>query len=79
MENICKILFARLKEKGLMSVEIPRLIKDAFNILSNIEQFTVRSVNQYLTGLGWEEHMFDDYTFELVLFLFENKKPDFMK
>ncbi|MDM8515364.1 hypothetical protein QUF76_04135 [Desulfobacterales bacterium HSG16] len=79
MENICNILFSRLKAKGLVSVEIQRLIKDTFNILDNMEQITSRSVNQYLERLGWEQHMFDDYTFELVLFLFENKKPNFMK
>jgi len=71
--NICDTLFGRLSARGLMSVEITRLIKDVFNIVRDGGDFTVASINQELGRLGWRERVMDVTSFELITFILENE------
>ena len=71
--NICDALFGRLFSRGLTPTEIPRLIKDVYNIIGNGGHFTVTSVNQGLKRLGLRGKIMDAIGFELIVFLLENE------
>ncbi len=71
--NICDTLFGRLTARGLMSVEVPRVIKDVFDIVRDGGDFTVASINQELELLGWRERIMDETSFELITFILENE------
>jgi len=71
--NICDTLFGRLSARGLISVEILRLIKDVFNIIHDGGNFTVASINKELERLGWREQVMDETSFELITFILENE------
>ena len=71
--NICDTLFGRLTARGLMSVEILRLIKDVFNIVRDGGNFTVASINMELERLGWRDRVMDETSFELIIFILENE------
>lgn len=73
MEEIFDILSLKLVNKGLIPVEITRLIKDVANILGDEDYFTVATVNQRLAFLGWSEQIIDEPTLDLIIFLFENR------
>ncbi len=69
--EIGNILFLRLKNMGLTPVEIPRLIKDSFNMIQK-EQISDRGlVNKKLARLGWEPQILDEITYDLILYCFE--------
>ena len=72
-QNICDILFGRLSDRGLLSIEIPRLIKDVLNIVRDGGNFTVSLINQELERLGWREQVMDETSFELITFILENE------
>ena len=72
-QNICDALFGRLSARGLVSVEIPRLITDVFKIVCDGGNFTVDSINQELEFLGWREQVMDVTSFELITFILENE------
>jgi hypothetical protein len=71
--KISDALFGRLSSRGLTPIEIPRLIKDVYNIIGNGGHFTVASVNKDLKRLGWSERTMDTICFELIVFLLENE------
>jgi hypothetical protein len=70
--SIFDALFGRLSSRGLMPVEILRLIKDVYSIIGEGGYFTVDSVNRCLNRLGWSENAMDIITFELIVSLLEN-------
>jgi len=71
--NICDTLFGRLSARGLLSVEIPKLITDVFNIVCDGGNFTVSLINQELESLGWRARVMDETSFELITFILENE------
>jgi hypothetical protein len=73
MEQIVDLLLYKLSNKGLTPVEIPRLVKDVLNIVSNGGEFTTRTINRKLETLGWEKAIVDQFTFELIIALLENE------
>jgi hypothetical protein len=72
MENRLDDLFLRFQTKGFMSVEIPGLIKDVFNILGNGEYCTITAVNREMEDLGWGIEIVDNITYELANALVQN-------
>lgn len=73
MEEIFDLLFLKLTHKGLMPVEIPRIIKDVVNIVNDGGEFTAGIVNERLEHMGWGEQIIDEFTFELIIFFLENR------
>ena len=71
--TVYDILFRRLSDRGLMSFEIPRLIKDVCNIIRDGGNFTVPFINRKLEHLGWRERIMDETSFELIIFVLENE------
>lgn len=74
--NTAKILEAiciRLLHKGLMPVEIKRLVKDVLNIIEGGGIFNHAILQQEIARSGWEDHILDSYTFELILYYLERE------
>jgi len=69
MSKIIDMINMRLKEKGLVPIEINHLIKDVFNVIGGERYFTTTSVKQALETLGWEGHILDNYVLELIFLL----------
>ena len=69
MSKIIDMINMRLKEKGLVPIEINRLIKDVFNVIGGKRYFTTNGIKQALESLGWEGHILDNYVLELIFLL----------
>jgi hypothetical protein len=70
--GIGNVLISRLRDKGLMPVEIPRLIKDAYYIIQKGMVSGRGLVNRKLERMGWETQILDTITYDLMIFCFEN-------
>jgi hypothetical protein len=66
-------LFLSFQKKGFMSIEIPGLIQDVFNMLGKGRYCTIKNVNQDLEDLGWGLSIMDNVTYELINSLFNKK------
>ena len=64
-------LFRSYTQKGLTTVAYNNLMADVHRMLRPGGRFTVESVNNALMNLGWPKDMMSDYTFELIVTLFE--------
>ena len=73
MENRLNDLFLRFQTKGFMSIEIPGLIQDVFNIIGKGRYCTITAANQELEDLGWGIEIMDYVTYELINSLFNKK------
>ena len=74
MTTIIGIISKKLKDRGLIHVEINRLIKDVANIMSSGKYCTPVCVKQNLERLGWEGYVLDNNILELIsLFLGDQK------
>lgn len=65
--KIAECICTRLFHRGLMPVEIKRLVKDVLNIIEYGGIFNHSILRHKLKGLGWEDNILDSYTFELIL------------
>jgi hypothetical protein len=73
MKNRLGDLFLSFQTKGFMSIEIPGLIQDVFNMLGKGRYCTITNVNQELEDLGWGIEIMDNVTYELINSLFNKK------
>ena len=74
MTTIIGIISKKLKDRGLIPVEINRLIKDVTNVMSSGKYCTPVCVKQNLERLGWEGYVLDNNILELIsLFLSDHK------
>jgi len=73
MENRLGNLFLSFKKKGFMSIEIPGLMQDVFNIIGKGRYCTIIDANQELEDLGWGLEIMDNVTYELINSLFNKK------
>jgi len=73
MDNRLNDLFLRFQTKGFMSIEIPRLVQDVFNIIGKGRYCTITDTNQELEDLGWGIEIMDYVTYDLINSLFNKK------
>ena len=73
MDNRLNDLFLRFQTKGFMSIEIPGLIQDVFNIVGKGRYCTITDTNQELEDLGWGIEIMDYVTYDLINSLFNKK------
>ena len=73
MDNRLNDLFLRFQTKGFMSIEIPGLVQDVFNIIGKGRYCTITDANQELEDLGWGIEIMDYVTYELINSLFNKK------
>ena len=67
----------KLMDKGLVPIEINRLIKDVSNVIGKDRSFTSTSVKQDIQSLGWEGHILDNHILELIFtFLDDEERSD---
>ena len=78
MEKRLNDLFLRFQEKGFMSIEIPGLIQDVFNIIGKGRYCTITDANQELEDLGWGIEIMDNDTYDLIDSLFNKKWQTFL-
>jgi len=71
--KICSSLFQLLNEKGLVSAEINKIVKDVFNIVRDGGAFQINFINSELEKKGWDKNMFDENMFEHILALLEKE------
>ena len=74
MEQIENTLFSRLGGKGLGPEQISGLIRDVGNAVEDDRDISAPMVNRKLAYLGWEEGMIDEYTFQLILPILEQRR-----
>jgi hypothetical protein len=73
MENRLGDLFLSFQKKGFMSIEIPGLMQDVFNIIGKGRYCTITDANQELENLGWGIEIMDNVTYQLLSSLFNKK------
>ena len=73
MGNRLGDLFLRFQKKGFMSIEIPGLLQDLFNIIGKGRYCTITDANQELEDLGWGIETMDNVTYQLINSLFNKK------
>jgi hypothetical protein len=78
MTTTIGIISKKLKDRGLVPLEINRLIKDVANVMSSGKYCTPVCVKQNLERLGWEGYVLDNYILELI-FLFLNDQKLYLK
>ena len=72
MDEIREHLFQKLSDKGLMSNEVARVVKDIFMIFEEKGHVNAPTVNNKLCSLGWQDQLTDEHILNLLVFLFEN-------
>lgn len=73
-QGIMELLFLRLSQRDLLIEQMPRFIKDVANVIHESGQMAPLYLNQRLDFLGWGEHVLDEFTLQLILFLVENQE-----
>ncbi len=63
----------RLGDRDLVSLERNRLIKDVSNVIGKERYFKLTNLKHALETLGWEEHILDARTLELICLLLEDE------
>ena len=62
MKNRLGDLFLSFQTKGFMSIEIPGLIQDVFNIIGKGRYSNITYANRELEDLGWGIEIMDNVT-----------------
>ena len=73
MLDIRNMISGRLKNRGLVPIEITRLIKDVYNITDCVWSFTTVEVKYALERLGWERYLLDNCTLELIFLYLDDQ------
>ena len=71
MEALIRILMERLKGKGMEMSTIPAFIRDLANTMVANGYSSLQGLNGRLRSLGWDDFELDDYTFQLIIAIFE--------
>ena len=74
MSKIMDIISIRLRDRGLVPIEINRLIKDVSNIIGREWHYTPTGLKQSLVSLGWDGYILDNYILELILLSLDDEK-----
>ena len=74
MTTMIGIISKKLKDRGLIPVEISRLIKDVANVMSSAKYCTPVCVKQNLERLGWEGYVLDNNILELIFLFLSDQK-----
>lgn len=73
--EILDILCLRLSSKGLMPVEIMKLLNDSFDVIQNGAFFSKVLMKQELEKRGWEKNkIMDDVTSDIIMMCFANNE-----
>jgi len=73
VEQIVDVLLRRMAYKGVYPNEVPWLIRDTLNAVAETGGMAVNKVNRRLQVLGWDEEILDKVTFDLIIYLAEER------
>ncbi len=68
------MISTRLGDRDLISLEINRLIKDVSNVIGQERHFESAGLKGALARLGWEDHILDYRTLELICLFLEYER-----
>ena len=75
MKEAVDVLLARLGVKGLIPVELVRLVRDVLNIVRDRQgSYTLEDINWQLEVMGWDHAIMDGFTFEFIKSLMEEER-----
>lgn len=77
MPEILNMIATRLGDRNLISLEINRLIKDVSNLTDKEKPFGSKRLKEALLNLGWEGHILDYRTLELIGLFLEDEKREY--
>ena len=72
MEWLTKILTERLATKGMETTSIPAFVRNLANSIVANPSMGLEDLNSHLQLLGWDDFELDDYTFHLIIAIFES-------
>jgi hypothetical protein len=73
MEQIIDVLVSRLSHKGVSPDAVPWLVRDVLHAVDEPGEAAVSMINRRLAILGWDEETLDEFTFELIMRLAEER------
>ncbi len=79
MSEIEETLSLRLSSKVHSSIEINRLIKDTSNIIFRRSHMPKVTVINSLMNIGWENHLLDNLTLDLIFWCLENEGEGYIE
>lgn len=69
--DLCATLFFRLVKRGYSTRDVEKLVKDTYSIVKNGGFFTLETLNETLTVLGWDPDAIDSYSLNLLFNLLQ--------
>lgn len=72
MEQLVRVLTERLVNKGMETTSIPAFIRNLANSIAANPYMSLQDLNSHLQLLGWDDLELDDYTFHLIIAIFES-------
>jgi len=72
MEQLIEAMIGRLVRKGVETTSIPAFIRDLGNSITANPSMGLEDLNNHLQLLGWDDFELDDYTFHLIIAIFES-------
>jgi hypothetical protein len=73
VKQIIEVLLSRVAHRGVSPDEVPWLIRDVLNAVSQGREPAVDSINRRLAMLGWDEEILDEVSFTLIICLVEER------
>jgi len=73
MEYFTDLLLKRLAYKEVLPDEVPWLVRDVLNAVSDAEEASVHMINRRLAMLGWDKEILDEFTLALIMCLVEER------
>lgn len=71
-----EIISSKLDNRDLAFCEINRLIKDVLNFIDQKRNYELSGLKQALKNLGWEGHILDYHTLELICLYLEGEREN---
>jgi len=72
MEQLIETMTERLVTKGMETTSIPAFIRNLANSIADNPSMSLQDLNSHLQLLGWDDFELDDYTFNLIIAIFES-------
>jgi len=71
MEVLIRVLVRRLVGKGMEISTIPGYVRDLANTMVANGYSSLQELNKKMQSLGWDDFELDNYTFQLIVVIFE--------
>jgi len=72
MKQLIEAMTERLTTKGMETTSIPAFVRNLANSIAANPYMSLQDLNSHLQLLGWDDFELDDYTFHLIIAIFES-------